>query len=108
MLLSSLYGCNSFIPFDTIVNATMAMAPVPLVKNPYEALVYAMFVVTIPFGLQMVLKMTYGAPDNTNPRKQNDMYAATKPVFGRLAVSSTRYSDNSELCELRQFCNKRS
>jgi hypothetical protein len=49
-----------------------------------------MFVVTLPFGLQLVVKTvaTGGKINNVDPRKQAAQLAATNPLFGRLAVRS--------------------
>jgi hypothetical protein len=85
-----LYGCNSFIPFDIIVNTIMDLVPFR-VANAYQALVFAMFVVTLPFGLQLVLK-GYPPRNNVDPRKQKANLAATNPLFGRLNVRSNNFS----------------
>ena len=63
------------------------MIRVQRVASVYQALVFAMFVVTLPFGLMVVLKFANGAVGNTNPRKGTEVLAATNPMFARLAVS---------------------
>jgi len=63
------------------------MGPVPFrVMNPYMALVYAVMILYLPFGISVLLKMklTKGKVDNVDPRKQAQQLAATNPMFKRL------------------------
>ena len=85
MSCCSLYSCNAFTFFDTFVTSVMALVPYR-VSNGYQALLYAMFVVTLPFGLSLIVKLKSVKPNNVDPRKQNEVLAATNPLFGRLMV----------------------
>merc|ERR1712070_305082 len=64
------------------------------VINGYQALLYAMFVATLPFGLSLIVKMTACTPDNVNPRKQSEQLAATNPLFGRLMSAEKNQYEN--------------
>merc|ERR1711907_305589 len=82
----ALFG--EYIAPEWLVSKIMALVPFS-VASPYMALVYAVALVYLPFGLSVVYKvrLTNGKDDNLAPRKQSELLAATNDTYSRLLAA---------------------
>merc|ERR1712166_1093196 len=78
---------------------TQALAAVPWRASPYQALLLGIALVYLPFGLNLLLKLsiTNGKIDNVNPRKQTESIAISHPAVARLSAAEKNQAEGFPL-----------
>merc|ERR1711957_885870 len=86
--------CSDLIPGSLW---TSAAAAIPYrVGSAYEGLFYALVLLYLPFGLNLMNKcrITSGKIDNLNPRKQSEVLKATHPSYARLCAAEQNMQES--------------
>eukprot|EP00658_Telonema_sp_P-2_P025293 TRINITY_DN20186_c0_g1_i5.p1 TRINITY_DN20186_c0_g1~~TRINITY_DN20186_c0_g1_i5.p1 ORF type:complete len:165 (+),score=28.06 TRINITY_DN20186_c0_g1_i5:180-674(+) len=92
-VLIVLFGHN-LLPEELVSQLLPQWSP-----SPYYALLIAVALYYLPFGLSLLYKMylTNGKVNNLEPRKQSEILAATHPAFARLAAADKNMQEGFPL-----------
>ena len=85
------YFGDAVLP-EAIVAQVVGLIPFTI-TSPYTALMYAVMVTYLPFSLGIFYKMSVTAPNNANPRKQNEQLKATHPMFAKLCAAEANSNE---------------